>query len=499
MDLEVAESILPIPMAWNSQQTNSSRYQKRYTSNYLYPTQTTTVTDNSSGTASTSKVQRFLVGSQYFLDTDNSYLSAVVQLSATNLGTNIAYLVSNSDCWLQRCTILLNNGVLIGETRDANILGAMMKRCMEPVYAEGTGRQCLAFWDTGYNQLKEEEKMNISFQPMRYNFNLNIASLLGDCFNYLPLRALAGNNSNSIQIELEWAPFSQMVVAYSNSGYGSTLSGGAVVQYSISGAYYCQSLLEDNMKEQEIQEIIKTTPIILNYRTWRHYQNTLPAGVNGSTTISISEFQEAVEDIMFVFRNQNIINFQGTNPTIFQNPNLIQTQLQIGPFYTSSQPQTCGVITTNNVYQPLLAENFMEYTKTQQKMRMYNEGFQPNLITDLDYSGLHYSLYSKDYNDLIVSFNLRTFPDDSAGDSHYNQFSAGYNTKSSPQPLQFIFTVQSSAISLAGGYGIIPNGVGTQGAISPPVALSSIAYSVDSFVSYRSNIVIQANEVYVIS
>ncbi len=495
MDLEVAESILPIPMAFNSQQTNSSRYQKRYTSNYLYPTQTTTITDNSSGTSSTSKVQRFLVGSQYFLDCQNSYLSAVVQLSATNFGENTAYLVSNTDCWLQRVTVLLNNGVLIGETRDANILGAMMKRNMEPVYAEGTGRECLAFWDTGYNQLTEQDKQYISMQPMRYNFNLNVASLLGDCFNYLPLRALAGNNSNSIQIEIEWAPFNQMVVAYSNSGgYGSALSGGAVVQYSITGTYYAQSLLEDNTKEQEIQEIIKTTPIILNYRTWRHYQNTLPAGVNGSTTISISEFQEAVEDIMFVFRNQNIINTTGYNPTVFQNPNLITTQLQIGPFYTPSQNQTCGVITANNVYQPLLAENFMEYTKTMQKMRMYNEGFQPNLITDVIYTSVNYALYSKDYNDLIVSFNLRTFPDDSAGDSHYNQFAAGYNTKSSPQALQFIFTVQSNAVNLAGVSGVAPTGV----APSPSV-LSTIPFSVDSFVSYRSNIVIQANEVYVIS
>src|ERR1700733_16105347 len=116
MDLETAESILPIPMAYNSQQTNSSRYQKRYTSNYLYPTQTTIITDSTTGNGSNARVQRFLVGSQYFLDCEDSYLSAQVQVAKTN-SADTAYLVSNTDCWLQRVTVLLNNGVLIGETR----------------------------------------------------------------------------------------------------------------------------------------------------------------------------------------------------------------------------------------------------------------------------------------------------------------------------------------------------------------------------------------------
>ena len=162
-DIETAEAVLPLSLAYNSQQTNSSRYQKRLV-NYLYPTQSGDL-NSSSGTA---MILRFLVGSNYFLDTKKSYLAFDAYINETPNALDTVHFVDNTGAWLKRISVYTAMGVLIDEVRDCDILAAMLTRDMEPVYGESVSRECEAFWGTGFNALTPAQKQNLSLQRRRY-------------------------------------------------------------------------------------------------------------------------------------------------------------------------------------------------------------------------------------------------------------------------------------------------------------------------------------------
>jgi len=502
MNIQTADVVLPVPMSYNSQTTSMSQKQKRHTSNYLFPTSSSAVTDSTQAGASVSRVQRFLVPGTQFLDMKQSYLSAVCQLTKTQTA-DTAYFVSNTDCWLSRVTVLLNNGVVVGETRDANVLGAILKLNLDSPYTDSLGKSAHAMWNSGERHITPQQQKQISVHPYRYNFTLDMAPLLNsDVFNYLPLRALAGQNSNSLQIEIEWAPIRQSVVFYGAGGYGTAPAGN--VSYTISSVYLCQNLLQDDDYEMSLSEQIKSNPIIFNYRNYRHFNNTIPAGTS-QFTVNISEFQSSMESIFIVFRNQAFINDSKYDVTSFMNPNLVQAQLQIGGnFYIPSQPMICGRTITDGVltvYQPQLAEVHSERMKVIQKYNKHFRGMNPSKFLDSTTSTpTTYTMDSRDYSEFVLAFDLRTFPDDADGDSEYNQFSSGLNTKSNPQQIQLLLTMAPNATSLAGIDGkAFQKGNNGGNLDAKPEALTTVTYSVDCFVFYRSNIVIQQNESYVIS
>lgn len=471
MDIAVAESVLALPMAYNSQVENPSRYQKRQTS-YLFPTQSGDLTSNGGA-----MVYRFLVGSQYFLDTKKSYFSFLAQITTARTGNDELYFTSNSNTWVNRITLTTAQGVLIEEIRDQNVIASMLALEMEPSYAQSVGLESLAMWDYGSSAITSEQKRLLSYQPNRYVLTLDSSGFLNS-FNYLPLASLAQGQSNAFQIEIEFAPANQCVINENTSASNPP----TFYNYKISNCYFVQSLLQDDVKEQEILNLIKETPFILSFNTHRHFSNLI-SGANSQHTISISEFQESLQDIKFVFRDNALVSNQLYDSTVFLNPNLKQIQVQIGPTYYPSQPMVVGssVSTGGNTYSlPIMGEMYNEYTKTCQKIKKYNYGFETALIESLISNAV--IIKNKENGQLVVPFDFRIFGDDAVGDPRYNQYFSGINTKASPQPIQFIFTLDNGFRNLI-----------------TDASITSTSYKVDSFTTYRNNLIIQAGEVYVIS
>lgn len=490
-DVKVAEPVLPIPMAYNSQQENSSQYQKR-TVNYLYPSQSGEL-NSSSGS---SLILRFLVGSQFFLDTKNSYFVGDVQLKGATGGDpnnptlDTVYFNDNTDTWVKRITITTPQGVLIEEIRDADVLALIQTRECEEQYIIGEGRECNNMASRGdvnltSNSLTNAQRKALALLKRRYVFKLNQSGFLHS-FNLLPLRAMSQGQSNSFQIEIEFNSPQNMITAYETAtGEGNSPQSNASYNYSISNFYYVQSLLEDNVMEEYVTQLVKTKPLILSYPTYRHYANIIAQSSNSSqSTISISEYQESVQELKVIFRNNAKVNNQTYDSTYFVNPNLIQVQLQVGPTYYPSQPLVCANTNSPTNYEPKMAELYSEFVKCSQKFGMKEKGFNPASYLAIPYHLVNASNVnsSLDYTDLIIPFDLRIFGDNAVGDPRYNQYFSGVNLKSNPQPLQFIFLYNPSLVSP-----------------QTNANLTSTTFVVDSFTKYRSNLFIQAGESYVIS
>lgn len=524
-DVQVAESALSLDMAYNTQEENRSKYQKRVI-NYLYPTQSG---DLISG--STNMVLRFLVPSSYFLDTKKSYLSFEAYVSSAINDLDTVYFTGNTDTWITRIQITTNQGVLIENIINADVIAAMMTKDMDETSGDSVCKGTRAFWDYGYvnsgntdpalvvsgaaatvlttpfsntsDALTPKQKQYLSCQKRRYAAYLDFSGFL-QSFNLLPLMAMANGNSNAFQIEIEFNIPTKCLVAYTTGAnpavpnYG-TAPTTTVYNYTISNCYYVQSLVQDDVKEQEIMQIIKSTPLILSYHTHKHYTNVLSGA---QQTLNITEFQESVQELQLCFRPTANINVYQQDQTIFSNPNLKQVQLQIGSTYVPSQVVICGGVNTaygtspvpnasGTVYVPKMSELITAFCNTNCKMRKYFKGNKPeNFLTKpytyVDGSSVthtsQYVLSSKEYQDLIIAFDLRVFADDAVGDELYNQYYSGLNLKSNPNALQFIFTLDTSTIN-----------VYTQALITPA------NYQFDGFTTYRSNLVVQAGESYVIS
>jgi hypothetical protein len=500
-DLEVAESVLAIPMAYNSQQTNPSKYQKRQVVN-LYPSQNTPLDSGKGG----SMIYRFLVPSEGFLDSNASALSLEAYIyngtdrntqSAISAGDTV-YFTSYTDTWVNRITILTSTGIRIEEIIDANVLAMIMKREMEPTFTNAFGRQALAFWDSAnvahstnmtltlaQKQFYSTNQTSGTSNPNRFILPLYQSGFLHS-FNYLPLKAMAQGQSNAFQIEVQFGNPSDVIIAYGSTGSPSTPTEGTATtgtyNYVIQSCYYLMNIVNDNEKEAEIMEIIKTTPLILSYQTHNHFGTTLQnTGSTNQTTLSVSEYQESVSEIKFVFRNSTRVGNKTYNSAQFANPSLGQVQLQIGNYYVPSQPTPCGKSTVSgNNYIPLLAEQSLNNSICSQKWGKKWRSFQPASIQTVS----SHALNSLDYTDLAIYFNLRVFEDDAVGDSLYNQYTSGINTRSNPVPLQFIFTNLFNLTNL--GNTTFEGGIPS-------------TYQIDSFTTYRSNLVIQRGENYVIS
>lgn len=511
-EIEVAEGTTPLNLRYNMQSSNPSAYQKRVTS-YLYPTQNGIVTDKSSRTI------RFLVGSNFFLDGRNSYLRLQAKIdggigdpavtpglyvnSVNTSGSlptlvapwNHAIFTSYTETWIKSLTLYTNMGVVIEQIRDYNILGAIMKANIEPEYAQSVGFESLNIVDSAVNDLSVLDRSIMASQFKTYVIEMRGSGFL-KAFNYLPLKALAGQNSNSLQIEIEFAELSDMVIAWqSTAGEGQTPeiptnyslqssasqptpnSALANLGYTLQNIVLVQSLLQDDLMEASLMDTIKSVPLMIHYDTFRHYTNKIPANSSGNYTLSVSEYQESVKSLTSTSRYANA-KIQTVDTTSFMNPNLQQYQLQIGPVYFPSQPILMSVGGTGDV--PDLGEQYYEYTKENQKAMFYNKGFQPSgSFFVKGANGNFYVQSQKDNAQFILTNDLRPFPDYAIGDPEYHEYISGYNTKSSPQPLQLI--LQNAAQKTI------------------PVTMGNSDVIVDSFTNYDSYCVIQSNEVYIIS
>lgn len=498
-EIEVAEGTTPLNLRYNMQSSNPSAYQKRITS-YLYPTQNGTITDK------TSRTLRFLVGSNFFMDGRNSYLRLQARVDGTNVNTidqntglavapwNRAIFTSYTETWIKSLTLYTNMGVVIEQIRDYNVLGAIMKANIEPEYAQSVGFESLNIVDSAANSLSVEQRQIMASQFKTYIIEMRGSGFL-KAFNYLPLKALAGQNSNSFQIEIEFGGLSDMVVAWQSqagqnpiipTSYGLSLGGavlptansGTGLGYTLQNIVLVQSLLQDDLMEASLMDTIKSVPLMIHYDTYRHYTNKIGANAGGNNTLSISEYQESVKSLTSVSRYSNAIQLQTIDNTAFLDPNISQYQLQIGPVYFNSQPILTSASGVSQV--PDLGEQYYEYTKQNQKAMFYNKGFQPSVVQYYTFGGNIYMQSQKSNSQFILTTDLRPFPDYAIGDPEYHEFISGYNTKSSPQPLQLL----------------LQNGNQNT---TPFAGVNGSDVTVDSFTNYDSYCVIQSNEVYIIS
>ena len=502
-EIEVAEGATALGLRYNQQSTNPSMYQKRLTS-YLYPSQNAVI-DSSTNS---NKTIKFLVSSNFFLDGRNSYLRLQAQISGTNSNNltaagvaqapwNRAVFTSNTETWIKKLTIYTNMGVVIEQITDYNVLGALMKVGIEEAYANSVGLESLNMVDN----LTCEARQALASQYKTYVIELNGSGFL-KAFNYLPLHALAGNNSNSFQIEIEFGAPSDLIIAWKADGSNGNpftaqvnpkiptmynvqvanalpvtndaVTSGAL-SYQFRNIVYVQSLVQDDLMEASLMETIKSVPLMLHYETFRHYSNQISGTAGGNVTLSISEFQESIRDLQSVFRYQSLLSSQAVDSTSFVFPNMTQYQLQIGPIYYPSQPLLTSF---NNLGQiPDLGEQYYEYTKDQQKAGFFYKGFRSgNDAQSTITQSNNYWITPKGNTEFVLTNDLRPFPDYSIGDPDFEQYITGVNTKASPQPLQLLLGVVAQD-PVPGGNGVV----------------------CDSYSHYDAYCVIQSNEVYIIS
>ncbi len=491
-DFEVATGILPLGQSYNTAETQASRYIK-HDQTYLFPQQ-----NNAINSSSSSRVVRFLVGSQGFMDTSASYV-AINASCASGDATDLVYFPDYMDCILSRITILTNQNVIIEEVRDAGTLAAMLRREMEPSYSESVGRECLNILggeavanstnivttpSTTNLYLTEAQKTCLCKSNKRYILELAASGFMSDTLNWKPLKSMAGQNSTSYAIELEFAPVVQAVIAHGAAGLSTVPVG--PISYQISNIVLVQSLIFDDMKEAELQETIRETPLVYHYPIRRNFLNTLPSG-SATTTIQIAEFQENVRGLKTAFRSSTAVALQQNDYTQFINPGYVfnsttastaqglqQMQSQVGPRYFPNQPIQFPNSATGGFNG--LAEQYYNYVISCGKQRKYWKGFNKTLFQNVvPTTGNNYKdnlpAPSKEQGDLILAFDYQIYPEDAIGDPEYEDFYSGLNLRNNPQSIQLLLRYSQ---------------------IGEDILASS-------FTEYDANLIIQANEVYVLS
>lgn len=457
--IEIAQPIIPLPMQYNMQETNRSAYEQRITT-YLYPSNQGNITGSASN-----RTLRWLVSAENFLDGKSSYLSLEAVLkNFDNTGAqlnNFAYFTPYTETWIKSLTIYSNSGLLISQTRNYNVLGAIFRRHMEPAYMNSVGVECLSLGLIS-GAMTPTQATQYANEKHKYVIELIGSGFLNSDV-YLPLKALAQQNSNAFQFEIEFGSTSDVLVAYNVAQGTPYVAGVLPLDYEFTNIVYVMSVVKDNAMQDSIMDLIKTTPIMLHYTEMRNYSNTIPAATT-QITIPISEFQENVRMMVDVFRSSANINNLSIDGTIFMNPLLNQYQLQIGQVYINAQPITTGTPTV--AFAGLeTAEQFYEYVKGNHKNKCWFKGFPASTVSNA--GQIVYT--DKATTNFVLMNDLEIYPPNAAGSDV--DFFSGLNTKQNPQPLQLLLKMGANA-------GII---------------------QMDSFTLYDSHCVVQQGEVYILS
>ena len=486
-EIAVATPVVPNALEYNEQESQPSRLQRRKFGAYLPPQQGGPLTIVNNGVQNTTTIT-FMVGAQYFLDTEQSFFVMNAQIqnqqdAPTGGGTNYAYLNPLSDSWLDQITISTGNGLQIEKITNAGTLAQIMKRTMSYNYSSSIAKEALNLFDP-FNDANDLASLcERSSQNLRYVLEVRQSDFLSNSYNLLPLRLMSLGNSASLKIEFVFGSFAQIATAFHDSYGDAYISTGGVnqppLQVVFSNFNYVQSLVQDDIKEQQLMELVRTNPIVLSYKTHNHFQTNIPAGAT-NLTINITEYQESVLSQHSRFIQQTNANQTFYDNTIFYNPNLVSTQTQIQPDYYPLQA-------INNLTWlagiPSNSELYWQYVYTQEKEKCYEKGlsigkYQKATITDVASqtqevgSDLNDNgVLTTDTDDFILANDFQVFPSDAVGPSEYIQFSSGLNLKANPNPI---------AINIQTGSG-------------------SVASIMDTYTTFIRSMVIQYNNVFIIS
>lgn len=403
-------------------QTSYKSKSRRKETTYLYPTQSGGVSSNNSN-----KVIKFMIGNQGLLDPINTYLRFDAQFSITNpiaVDDERIYASSNTETWIKRLTILTANGSrVVEDIQNYSVLSKAKSITIGEDYRQSLGRQCLnasADADTKYCLAVQERQYIIEFSSS--------GLLSGDSNNrrpYIPLSLIAGNNSNSFIVEIEFEDVDELCTVNNIVNVDDPTGN---PNYTFSNIVMVQELLHDPEIEEGLKQSVKDGAVI-NYHvdTYSHYSNRL---LENSTRASyvVSEFQESIRDFTCVFRDEEFINNKKEEAFSIDNPNLKSVQLKIGNEYHPAQPIKCD----NNKY----AELYYEMSKAHNKNRRYADGLKEIFYADVvvggstDPNNPTTTVY-EDGEDFVVSINLRQFDDD-CGKQPTDDFFSGVNTQSNP-------------------------------------------------------------------
>jgi hypothetical protein len=455
-EIAVATPVVVNALEYNEQETQPSRLQRRKFGAYLPPQQggPITITQASNNQATVT----FMVGAQYFLDTKQSFFIVDAQLQGTTPtvepitpdNTNWAYLNPLTDSRLTQITITTGNGLQLEKITNADVLASIMRRNMSYNYTSSIAKEALNLFDPNNDLNDLIEITERSRQMRRYIIELRQSDLMSDCYNYLPLRLMALGNSASLRVELIFGSFNQIVTAYSGTpGVGKQGNAYATNPQNLKVVFqnlnYVQSLVQDDLKEQQLMEIVKSNPIVISYDTHNHFQTALPSGPL-TQTINVTEYQESVLSVHSVFREQTATQSYNYDNTMFINPNISQTQTQIQPDYYPLQ-----AIPNLNISAgvPNNSELYYQYVLTSEKEKCYQKGLSQSKIKKADSlliplqtpivnnttSLNSLGSLTSDTDDFILATNFQVFPTDAVGPSEYIQYSAGLNLKVNPNPI----------------------------------------------------------------
>ena len=444
--MQVSTEIVPECIKYTEKPETPFAGKRRRRTVALYPTQSGPITS-----AQSNRVVKMRLGNQGFLDPTNTYLSFKAEGSlAGGGGGDTLEFVNYAESFIKRLTVRAQNGSqVIEDIRDYNVWAAGKRRKIAPAYSQSVGRQCLGLIDdSAVRQLRAVE-------PTKYTVEFAGSGILGgDVKNrkpYLPLKALAGNNSNSIVIEIEFGSVNEVMIA--TDGAGGPSSG--VPSYTISEIVLYQDLVDDIEAEEAIMASLKAgTPLGYHYDTHTHYQNIVQASTS-RTTFSLSEFQQSIKGMNTYFRPTADLNSKGEDETAFVNPQLSQYQLQVGSDYFPAQPVLMGDFQN--------ADQYYEMAKNEHIPRRYDDG-----LKEVVFDGAGES--NADNEDFMLGINLRVYDDD-CGSQPMADFYSGINTQANPQPLQLNLDL-----------------------VSNPTA-----YTADSYVLFDKFLMIEDNKVTIIS
>ncbi len=461
-EIQVASPVVVNGLEYNEQETAPSRLQIRKLGAYLYPQQAQNVVLSYGNTNST--IVQFMVGSQYFLDTKSSYLLLNAQITGQDSTSgNTVFLNPYTESWIQEITILTAGGVEIEKITNSDVLGSIMRRNIEMEYALSIGKEALNLFDSTNSGdvtiLADRSALNY-----RYVIEMRLSKFLHSCYNYLPLRLMSQGNSNSFQIQIIFNNFNNMCTAYTTT-QGTAYTNPNNLICTLSNIVYNQALVKDSEKEEQLMNIVKENPVVISFETHRHFFKQIPAMSSATLSVNITEYQESVLGIDSVFRISDNIGNASYDSTAFINPRIVSEIVQVQPDYYPLQQINCPEAVANV---PNVSELFYQYILKNNKQKVYYKGVTAGTFSAI---GGH-NVNSSDYSNFILSTPLSVFPNDAVGPEEYIQYSAGLNLKKNPNPIVINMTL----------------------ATSPAVALS-----MDTFSTFIKSLIIQSNNIQIIS
>lgn len=384
---------------------------RRKESVYLYPTQSGNIASNASN-----KTIKFLVGNEGFLDPINTYLQMDAQFSIEGGNANDRIqVVKTTEAFIKRFTILTANGSkVVEDIRNYNVLAGIRLKTLSEDYKNSVGNMCLNNFEGDVDTLDA-----IAKSDRRYVIEFSLSGLLsGDMDNrrpYIPLKLVAGRNSNSFIIEIEFANATE--ICQLTNGVDPAPVG--TPQYLFKNFSIVQDILfEPDTEEDLFKEMMSGKAISYHVDTYNNYSNLMRSGTTKVNYV-LSEFQESIRAVVGAFRLEENASNKDANEIQFYNPEIKSVQLKIGTHYFPSQPIECDA----NKYAGL----YYEFLKAWNKNRRYNTGVK---AVSYDVAGTD----TYESSDFVLGINLRSFDDD-CGSVPNADFFEGINNATNPQPI----------------------------------------------------------------